>query len=375
MEEEDDDVLPTLEDDEEVNVEDDSLFEKNLLQWAPDRKDGAIVAMALGNNTILVATDKHKLFMLTNDGNTAKGRSPKKDVLYEESCTKYAHAKKKKEFEIPKKFIGSEKNQIHKIFMDWNCNHILVTYESDANVYINVQKAAKPMQLTKCKGLVIESVVWDEHGLTKTNTGVIVFGTTDGGIYEMIIGEKEKHFAKLYDLTTCRVPNANEPNKIFHESKTSVRVCGLHIEYLASKDEGSGPLSRASVASRAQNVGLGAGRNSEMLQQRVAMLGNTGFIDNDSDEDEPSVKRSGAATGTSTVVSSAPERKQSMSSAKETGAKLQFYVVAIIPNRMYEFIGGPTLHALFRAYDNKPEFKEIPGSFILNTFCYVCVCV
>lgn len=40
----------------------------------------------------------------------------------------------------------------------------------------------------------------------------------------------------------------------------------------------------------------------------------------------------------------------------------KFYVLAATPTRIYQFIGGPTLDALFASYAGSPSFQEVPGT-------------
>merc|ERR1712083_1006614 len=48
----------------------------------------------------------------------------------------------------------------------------------------------------------------------------------------------------------------------------------------------------------------------------------------------------------------------------------RFYIVAVIPSKIFEFIGGPTYEDVFKFYDDKHDmFMEIPGSLKHTKLC------
>eukprot|EP01084_Bolivina_argentea_P004238 8067_1 len=48
----------------------------------------------------------------------------------------------------------------------------------------------------------------------------------------------------------------------------------------------------------------------------------------------------------------------------------RFYIIAVIPSKIFEFIGGPTYEDVFKFYDDKQDiFKEIPGSLKHTKLC------
>ncbi len=41
---------------------------------------------------------------------------------------------------------------------------------------------------------------------------------------------------------------------------------------------------------------------------------------------------------------------------------LKYFVMAVTPNRLFQFIGGPTFDIMFKKYASSPSFVELPDS-------------
>uniref|UniRef100_A0A6B2KX76 Uncharacterized protein n=1 Tax=Arcella intermedia TaxID=1963864 RepID=A0A6B2KX76_9EUKA len=88
------------------------------------------------------------------------------------------------------------KDQIHKLFMDPNGNHLLITMENEDNYYLH-QKSRKPKALgSKMKG-VIEACAWDRSGISNATMANVLVGTRNGQIYELLIDSKETTLLSL----------------------------------------------------------------------------------------------------------------------------------------------------------------------------------
>ncbi|XP_077978049.1 vacuolar protein sorting-associated protein 18 homolog isoform X1 [Glandiceps talaboti] len=121
-------------------------------------------------------------------------------------------------------------DKIHKLFLDPNGRHLIVSMESQDVLYLS-RSSKKPRQLTKMKGLLIDSVAWNKASGSDNSTGEILIGTSKGGIFETEIlsgedsrffqGSLEQYWKQLYNL-----------GKDF-----PVPVTGLEVERMPTKSQ------------------------------------------------------------------------------------------------------------------------------------------
>ena len=314
LDDDDDAELPDIlggddDDDSEYEEEEDDLFVLEQLAWEPTRTQGKLVAIATGRDTIIVGTNKPS----------------KKSVVIV----------LKVDSDPQVLIVGKNEDLIHNLFVDTDANHLIVTMTNGLNFYINLTSTHSSQRrkqtqnaLSKVKGITIESMVWSKNAY-RDSTGLCLVGGSNGNIYQLQISDsKEKIWTKLYDLKTGKYGNtsSSDTSQINHSESTCFRVCGLHIEYLDN--------AKAFDESKDNDGGYDQDRQIQALKD-------LGFMD------EPKSKKSSR---------SKPKSSKSSNEAK------RFYVVAVIPSKIFEFIGGPTYEDVFKFYDDKHDmFKEIPG--------------
>ncbi|XP_070564875.1 vacuolar protein sorting-associated protein 18 homolog isoform X2 [Ptychodera flava] len=103
----------------------------------------------------------------------------------------------------------SGEDKVHKMFLDPNGRHLIVSMTSQDVLYLS-RSSKKPRQLTKIKGLIIDSVAWNKASGGDNSTGEILLGTSKGLIYETEIlsgedsrffqGSLEQYWKQLYNL-------------------------------------------------------------------------------------------------------------------------------------------------------------------------------
>eukprot|EP01084_Bolivina_argentea_P152811 266476_1 len=272
-------------DESEYSEEDDDLFVLEQLAWEPTRTQGKLVSIAVGRDTIIVGTDKRVVILLRVD------------------CD-------------PQLFVvGKKEDLIHNLFVDRDANHLIVTMKNGLNFYINLTSTQSSRRkqtqtaLSKVKGITIESMVWNRTAY-RDSTGLCLCGTSNGCIYSLQISDgKEKIFNKLYDLKTGSYGNTasqlQQPN-INHSESTCFRVCGLHIEYLNSaKEFDDDDINKKGKDDK---------EYKDDKDQQIQALKSLGFVDSD-------IKKK-------TII-----KKMNDNESK------RFYIIAVIPSKIFEFIG------------------------------------
>jgi len=124
-------------------------------------------------------------------------------------------------------------NVIHKLFLDPFGLHLIVSLENRENYYIPTS-SQNVCNLTRFKGVVIDSVAWDIHNRNEHTTGAILIGSKDGIIYECEIAQgRERAFKQIYTLAEPmpitglefeRIPLINDQNKILIMASGPTRV-------------------------------------------------------------------------------------------------------------------------------------------------------
>eukprot|EP01083_Nonionella_stella_P063753 165705_1 len=302
-------------DDESFNSdEDDDLFVLEQLAWEPTRTQGKLVAIAVGRDTIIVGTDKRLVILLRVD------RDPQLLV------------------------VGKKEDLIHALFVDEEANHLIVTMKNGLNFYINLtsshassRRKQTQTALSKVKGITIESMYWNKSSF-RDSTGLCLCGTSNGCIYSLQISEgKERIFSKLYDFKSGSYGSGTSTmDSINHSESTCFRVCGLHVEQLntASLEMDHAEEEKKDVAAE--------------VDQQIAALKSLGFVDE-------------------AIIGKKKNKKKKKHKKKEDK---KYYIVAVIPSKIFEFIGGPTFDDVFKFYDDKQDiFMEIPGSLKHTKLC------
>jgi len=197
-------------------------------------------------------------------------------------------------------------DRIHKVFIDPSGHHAIISMSNGSAYYMH-SRWNKAHLLSKVKGVLIESIGWNAALGTEQSTKRILIGTNRGTIYETIIEEKDKYFKKVHELVFDDVGGGS------HGS---------------SGGSGSG--------SGGGSGGSGSGSSSA----------------------------AGAADLQTTVPVSGLYLELFPSSADQGEANYKWFVMAATPNRLFQFIGGPTFEQLFSRYTGHvpSSYKDFPGT-------------
>ncbi|KAL7635941.1 UNVERIFIED_CONTAM: hypothetical protein RMT77_013758 [Armadillidium vulgare] len=106
------------------------------------------------------------------------------------------------------------KSKLHKIFLDPNGHHILISIvANEDSVPVDLLylpwKSSKPKSTYKFKGLLITAIGWNPRNCSENSTGPILFGTSKGLIYELELTSDEsllqsgheRSVRQVYDLS------------------------------------------------------------------------------------------------------------------------------------------------------------------------------
>jgi len=103
-----------------------------------------------------------------------------------------------------------KRNAVHKCFISPCGFHVLTSLENGDNYYVNTRqqvmngaiRARGPIQ--RLKDVVVESVAWDRSTISDMETGKMLFGSSNGEIWEVSIefarGKDRKAIQKLYQI-------------------------------------------------------------------------------------------------------------------------------------------------------------------------------
>ncbi|KAL2865658.1 vacuolar protein sorting protein DigA [Aspergillus lucknowensis] len=117
--------------------------------------------------------------------------------------------------DLPKK--SSEIGVIRRMFLDPSASHLIITTTLGDNYYLHTQ-SRQPKQLSRLKGLLIESVAWSPS-LPTASTREILLGTTDGQVWETYIEPSSEFYRReeRYASSIYRTPNASPVTGIWAE--------------------------------------------------------------------------------------------------------------------------------------------------------------
>ena len=87
------------------------------------------------------------------------------------------------DIDLPKK--TSEVGVIRRMFLDPTASHLIISTSLGENYYLHSQ-SRQPRPLSRLRGVSLECVAWNPS-LPTASTREILFGTTDGNIYEVYI--------------------------------------------------------------------------------------------------------------------------------------------------------------------------------------------
>lgn len=87
------------------------------------------------------------------------------------------------DIDLPKK--TSDVGVIRRMFLDPTSSHLIISTTLGENYYLHIQ-SRQPRPLTRLRGVSIECVAWNPS-LPTASTREILFGTSDGNIYEVYI--------------------------------------------------------------------------------------------------------------------------------------------------------------------------------------------
>lgn len=106
------------------------------------------------------------------------------------------------EDELPEEIQLSKRPEdaLHQLFLDPTGSHLLICLKNGDNYYH--KRNQRPKKLAKLQGVVVESVAFDRHNCTETNTKSFLVGTDTGAIYEVALDStgKEKVCHQVYQL-------------------------------------------------------------------------------------------------------------------------------------------------------------------------------
>ncbi|XP_041071100.1 vacuolar protein sorting-associated protein 18 homolog isoform X1 [Carcharodon carcharias] len=113
--------------------------------------------------------------------------------------------------------------RIHKLFLDPSGSHLLISLTSSECLYLN-RNSQKVRSLSRWKGHLIESVGWNKHLGSESNTGPILVGTSQGQMYEAeVVVSEDRLFNYSPDLFFKYVYSLEEDG-------SPAPVCCLEIE-------------------------------------------------------------------------------------------------------------------------------------------------
>nr|XP_006811890.1 PREDICTED: vacuolar protein sorting-associated protein 18 homolog [Saccoglossus kowalevskii] len=121
-------------------------------------------------------------------------------------------------------------DSIHQLFLDHNGRHLIISMESQDVLYLS-RSSKKPRQLTKMKGLVIDSVAWNKASGSDNTTGEILLGSSKGGIFEteILSGEDSRFFQGSLEQYWKQLYNLGKDG--------AVPVTGLEVERVPAKSQ------------------------------------------------------------------------------------------------------------------------------------------
>lgn len=107
--------------------------------------------------------------------------------------------------DLPKK--TSEIGLIRRMFLDPSASHLIVTTTLGENFYLHSQ-SRQPKQLTRLKGVMIESVVWNPSQPTASTREILV-GATDGTVHEVYIEPASEFYRReeRYVTQVWKIPD------------------------------------------------------------------------------------------------------------------------------------------------------------------------
>ncbi len=209
--------------------------------------------------------------------------------------------------------ISTKKEErIHKVFIDPTGQHSLIAMKNGVAYYLH-SKRDRPVLLSKVKGPVIESVGWYTHP-SEPKAQHLLMGSTKGAILDLAIeDQKEKSFKRVFELGDDAL------------------ISGIRIEQFPA----SAPQPASSSSSSSSST-------SSALSSTAA------------------AGTSGAGSSSSSSSSSSASGSSSTAAAAAIGPR--YFVMVATPVRYFQFVGGPTVEALFSRYGSNLAFVELPGS-------------
>ncbi|KAE8331879.1 Pep3/Vps18/deep orange family-domain-containing protein [Aspergillus sergii] len=119
------------------------------------------------------------------------------------------------DIDLPKK--SSETGVIRRMFLDPSASHLIITTTLGENYYLHTQ-SRQPKPLSRLKGVSIESIAWNPS-LPTASTREILFGTTDGYIYEAYIEPSAEFYRReeRYVTAVYKVPEASPVTGLWAE--------------------------------------------------------------------------------------------------------------------------------------------------------------
>ncbi|KAF9974592.1 hypothetical protein BGZ73_001990 [Actinomortierella ambigua] len=174
------------------------LAEDDSRIFTLDRVDysipGQLVSLVVSNNIMIMALDNMHLMRID-----------------------LQKANEIEDIEIPRKV---SEGRIYKMFFDPTGRHLIITTETGDNYYL-FEKWKKAKLLSKIKGVVIESIAWNQsHDRpVDSSTRAFLVGTRTGHIYEgeleptaELFKKEERYFRQVYSI------------------QPSMPICGLRME-------------------------------------------------------------------------------------------------------------------------------------------------
>jgi hypothetical protein len=185
--------------------DDSPMFQLERLDWRPSKEQGAIVGLATANGVLFIAT---------------------------QNCNVIRWNVETDEFE---EIVISKRvdDRIHKVFLDPTGHHGIIAM-ANGQVYYMHSRWNKAHQLSKVKGIIIESIAWNTAFGTEQSTKKILIGTNRGLIYETQIEEKDKYFKKIHDLIFDDTSATASAGVSSTDLTTTTPVSGLHLELFPS---------------------------------------------------------------------------------------------------------------------------------------------
>ncbi|XP_071954720.1 vacuolar protein sorting-associated protein 18 homolog [Antedon mediterranea] len=174
------------------------IFNKQRVNFKPEKP---ITMLTVNNNILVMAMTNNKLLRIDLE-----------------------HPDQPDDIDVTK----NSDDQVHKIFLDPNGRHLVVSMKTSQDVFYLSKNSKKAKPIQKMKGYLIDSVGWNKANSSDNQTGEILMGTSRGLIFETELqsGEDSRFFLQSVEQYWKQVFDLGKDGP--------VSVTGLEVERIPS---------------------------------------------------------------------------------------------------------------------------------------------